>query len=434
MRASQEARSPVSSLFIEYHGSVTSRQTYLLACIIFVVFLGFSLARLDGYAHDETAAHFPNALNFYTNGLAATFNSQYSAANTPLPYIIVALAAKLTSPTLIVARVVTCVTSFLVFLVVVRLLEITGTARFLGFGVLFYPYLFLNSFVFYAVNYGLLFALLALMFILHTPRNASYVHDLIAGLFLALAVLCQQFYLVIPLAVLISRLVHTADEQEGMRRLSIRRAILSTALLSAPMIVPFLLFIAWGGLTHPNFREQAIGCYPSPVVASLTVTGFYFLPFLFQSFRTVTRTRFLSALVVSVLLVLAFRPDFADKYGPGAFAGVVHHLIALSGRMHEVVPVLLTIGLTLSGILVLMGAWSRLSLRREYFLFASCLLLTLAYSFFTFIGERHLLGFMVFLFLLVLPWVRKPLDRLYPAGMAVIGIGYFFWWLYFKWA
>ncbi len=427
----QRDRRHLLSLF---HGSVTSRQTYLLAGVIFVVFLGLSLARLNGYAHDETAAHFPNALNFYTNGLGAMFNAQYSAANTPLPYVIVALAAKLTSPTLIVARIITCATSFLVFLVVVRLLEITGTARFLAFGVLFYPYLFLNSFVFYAVNYGLLFALPAVMFIFHTPRNGSYVHDLIAGLFLALAVLCQQFYLVIPLAVLVSRLVHTGDEQDETRRPSVRRVILSTSLLSAPMIVPSLLFIAWGGLTHPNFREQAIGCHPSTVVAILTVTGFYFFPFLFQSFRNVTRRRLLAALAVSVLLVLLFRPDFTDKYGPGAFAGVVHHLIALSGRMHEVVPVLLTIGSTLSGSLVLMEAWSRLSLRREYFLFASCLLLTAAYSFFTYIGERHLLAFMVFLFLLVLPWLRRPLDRLYPAAMAVIGIGYFFWWVYFKWA
>ena len=423
-----------SFLVFEYYCSVTSRQTYVVAGIVFLCFLAFSLTRLGGFALDETLAHFPNALNFYGNGIDAIFNSHYSAANTPLPYVIVALAAKVAGPSLLVARIVTCVISFLAFLVVVRLLKLADAPQYLSFVVLFYPYVFLNSFVFYTVNYGLLFVLLSLLFLYRADNQVSIGRDLVAGLFLALAVLCQQFYLVVLVAVLLTRFVAARVKGNTATPYMAKKEIASSALFALPMVLPGMLFIAWGGLAHPNFQSNAIGFYPSTIVATLSVTGFYFAPLLVQAIRDLTRQMVLVALGVSTVLSIAFRPNFSDKYGPGMFAGIAHHVIALTDYFHSSVPVLLTIVLTTCGILVLVVVWNDLKRQWEYFLYTSCLLLAVAYACYSYIGERNLLGYIVFLFLLVVPRLRKPLQWIYPAAMAAFGITYFVWWLFYKWA
>lgn len=412
---------------------MSTGKAYLIGGIVFVLFLAISLTRLGVFALDETGSHFPNALNFYNHGLDAVFNPEYSAANTPLPYLIVSLVARIAGPTLVVARVVTAVVSFLAFLVVVRLLVRDGTPPYLAFVVLFYPYLFLNSFLFYAVNYGLLFFLLGMLSLRRTDTQPSYARDFAAGCFLALAVLCQQFYLGIPVAVVFSRFLAARIRGEKGLPFPDRQTLISTAFLVVPLIVPIMLFFAWGGLTHPNFRQHAVGIYPSTITATFTVTGFYFAPFLLQEFRNLKRSMTVIALGISIILALAWTPVFTDRYGPGEFAGVVHHLIALAGRIHPFVPMLLTILLTFSGILVLILVWKGPKREWEYQFYASCILLAIAYACYTYIGERHLLGFLVILFLLVLPRMRKPWQWIYPIIMALFGIGYFVWWFFFKW-
>ena len=171
-------------------GNINSRQVQWLAFVLFALFFLLSLTKVGSFTLDETLFHYPNMINFYQNGLAATFNSQYSAANTPLPYIIVASLAKLVSPSLVLARIVTGVLSFFTLLLAMRLLNRQGTNPYSIFVLLFYPYFFVNSFVFYAVNYGLFFALLGLLALdneqtqtldnVHTEKG--YGRDFLAGI------------------------------------------------------------------------------------------------------------------------------------------------------------------------------------------------------------------------------------------------------------
>src|SRR5262249_2083677 len=155
--------------------------------------------RAGSFTLDETVFHYPNAINFYENGFDAIFNARYSAANTPLPYMIVAAIAKITGPGLVVARVVTAVFSFCAFVIAVRLLKKHGADSHSYFVLLFYPYFFNHCFVFYVANYGLFFALLALL-VLDTNEQ-GYLTSFVVGILLSLAVLCQQFYLVVPPAI-----------------------------------------------------------------------------------------------------------------------------------------------------------------------------------------------------------------------------------------
>lgn len=412
---------------------MTPRQTVIGGTIVFLTFLGLSLARLGDFALDETGSHYPAMLSYFNGGIQSVFSPTYSTANTPLPYLLTGTVARIAGPSLALARTVTCIVSFLAFLVVLRLLALDDAPPYLSFVVLFYPYIFLNSFLLYAGNYGLLFTLLALVTLRSSEQRPSYPRDLLAGILMALAVLCQQFYLVIPLALLLSRFAAAYSQGRTPGAALNRKMIISASLLIGPLIVPALLFLAWGGLAHPNYQERWLGIYPSTAVAVLTVTGFYGAPILFQERRRLRRGVVALALIVSAVLTVAFKPAFTDRYEPGAFAGMTHHIIDLTARIHPFIPFLLTLGLTMSGVLVVITLWKTLSRPWHHFLYASCMLLAVAYSFVTYIGERHLLGYIVFLFLLMIPHLRRPLLWAYPMGMAALGIAYYFWWFFFKW-
>ncbi len=411
---------------------MTSRQIYIISAALFISFFTIALLKMGVFAQDETGFHYPNLLNFYENGFDAIFNSQYSAANTPLPYIIVGFIAKIFSPTLLVARIVTAIISFFAFLITIKLLELYGSPGYLSFVILFYPYFFVNSFVFYVVNYGLFFVLLSLLLMHYAESRKSYVFDFLAGISLALAVLCQQFYLMIPAAIVITRIYIIFRQKNDSIPALLKKTVFSSLLFLVPLIVPFILFFKWGGLTHPNFRSHSLSFYPSTLVAILFVTGLYFIPYLIQSLKELTASKTLTSLFLSILMVLLFKPVFSDIPGPGIFTGITHHLIAITGHIHPFVSTLVMIALTFCGILVLFELFTQLNLQREYILFVSCVLLAVSYSTNTLIGEKHLLAFMIFLFLLLLPRIRKPMQILYLVSVSLLGIIYFIYWNFFK--
>ncbi|MGA9120207.1 MAG: hypothetical protein WB699_12655 [Bacteroidota bacterium] len=411
---------------------MTPKVTYSIAAAVFVVFFLVALLTLGKYTCDETIFHFPNVINFYENGIDAMFNAHYSAANTPLPYMIVALAAKIFSPTLLLARIITCIISFCSFLAAMKLLELSDAPLHLSFVFLFFPYFFVNAFVFYVVNFGLFFALLALIVVHKTLGRNSYGSDFLAGILFSLAVLCQQFYLVVPAAVIIARVLYALRGRMHVSSPEFKTMALSGIVMLVPMILPLLLFLRWGGLTHPDFRFHSIGFYPPTIVGILFVTGFYFAPFLLQSYKALTRGKVILALTLSVVLVFFFKPTFSNHQGPGLFTGITHHLIIAAGKIHPAFSVVMMIGLTCSGILVLVELITQLSSEWDSGIFIACALFAIAYTFNTLIGEKHLLPYTVFLFFLILPRIRKPVALFYPVAMAVLGMSYFVYWFFIK--
>ncbi len=374
-------------------------------------------------------------LNFYENGLAATFNSRYSAANTPIPYIIVAAVAKLSAPTLLVARIVTGVISLFTFFVAMKLLKAFGTSKYCYLVLLFFPYFFVNSFIFYAINYGLFFAVLALWVFYRSDNKLSFGTNLLTGVFLSLAVLAQQFYLMLPVAMMIPRFFNLFSQKTVQKSLTFGKMVLANVFLVLPLAVPFLIFLNWGGLTHPNFSQHSLSFYPSTIVAILFVTGFYCSPYVLQVIRQVSKWEFLISTGLAIILVLLFKPTFGgDFQGPGMFTGLTFRLISVAGKIHPVLTTVLMAALTTSGILIFIRSFRSLSSEFEYVLFTACLLLGLAYACNTEIGERHLLPLLMILFLLILPRMRKPFTVIFPAFVAFLGIGYFFYWNFMKFA
>jgi len=413
-------------------GNINRRQVQWLAFILFSFFFLLSLTKVGSFTLDETLFHYPNVINYYQNGLGATFNSEYSAANTPLPYIIVAGLAKLVSPSLVLARIVTGIFSFFTLLVAMRILNRHGANPYSIFVLLFYPYFFVNSFVFYAVNYGLFFALLGLLTLDREQEESSYGRDLLAGICLSLAVLCQQFYLVVPAAIAFARTILILYQKRRPILPALVQTTVGNIFLLLPLIAPALIFIRWKGLTHPNFHVHSLAFIPSTVTAILFVIGFYFIPYLIQSYKSITGRNVCLALAGAILLVVLFRPVFSDFQGPGLFTGLTYHLMMLSGKISPLITTLSMIGLTFCGILIFIVLCRSLSSTWDYTLFIICIFLAAAYAVNTQIGERHLLALIIFLFLLVLPRIRTSVAGWYPWAMAILGMGYFFYWTFFK--
>ncbi|MEO5593841.1 MAG: hypothetical protein ABIR15_13145 [Chitinophagaceae bacterium] len=400
----------------------------IFAFIVFGAFLFISLIKSHSYAMDETVFHYPNVLNFYKNGLAATFNKEYSAANTPLPYIIVAAVSKLFTPGIALARIVTAFFSFLTFLLGMRILARLNVAPLYSLILLFYPYFFLNSFVFYVINFGLFFCLAALLLLNNTEKN--YWNDLGAGVSLTLAILCQQFYLMLLAAVLLVRFLQYIKEREIAG--SLQRFIASSFLLGLPALVPLAVFYGWGGLVHPNFNVHKLSFFPTALTGILMVTGFYFAPFAVQSIKKSDKWQLAGALLGGAVLAIGFRPAYNDFNGPGIFNGIVFHIIEIVSKKMALAGTAMMIFLCGMGLLVFYKLAATKKNIFDAILFTGCVLLAAAYTMNAIIGERHLLPLFFLLFFLILPRLKLGTVRAYLPFMFAFGVGYYFYWLFIK--
>jgi hypothetical protein len=400
---------------------------------IFIVFFVLSLRKAGVIADsDEALFHFPNVMNFYENGWAALFNEKYSAANTPLPYILVAAAGKCFGTGLWLARIMTALFSFGAFYFALRIIELSEKPAYYALVIFFYPYFFNNSFVFYVINYGLFFTLWAFYLLKKRASQPSYATDLLTGILLTLAVLCQQFYLIIPFAIILYRFTHELKNGSLSTKTSGRRFLVSSSLLCLPMVLPVALFLQWGGLTHPNFHAHSLSFYPSTLVAILFVTGFYLFLYAWQQYKQFRVLHYAVAAIVAGVGVWWFRPVFSDLQGPGLFTGIAFRVITLTGKLAAFLPAIAMFMLCFTGILVVIALWRRSLSHWEKMTGIALFLLALGYASNTQIGERHLLGWMILLFLLILPGFKKPFITGQIGWMALVGIGYFFYWNFFK--
>lgn len=402
----------------------------LLGFGVFAAFFLLSLTKLGSFTQDESEYHFPTLLNFAQNGWAAMLNDRYAAANTPLPYLIVALFAKVAGSSLLLARLVTAVVSFVAFLLAKTLLDRRGASPFAVAALLFFPYFFVHSFVFYAVNFGVLFLLAGLLVLQRSPLGMG--GNLLAGAFFSAAVLCQQFYLVVPLAVLLHRLMERLTSPAPLQLGSITGEIGSGALLLLPLVVPFALFAAWGGITHVNFRVHSVMFSPTNITAILFVIGFYFFPYLLQVRREIPVGQWLVAFVASVVAVTWFRPGYSDIQGPGLFTGLVLHLVEIVRSYQPLAAAGLLTMLVMSGLLAVWTLARSLRDSWERLLLVIASVLTTPYWMSSQMGERHLLGMMVVLLILVLPKFDEVPARWYSALVGAMGVSYFCYWIFIK--
>ena len=173
------------------------------------------------------------------------------------------------------------------------------------------PYLLFSSFVYYMYSWGVLFALVGLYFYLVRRLKPA------ADIFLALAVLSQQWMVVIVAAVIIHEGIQVLERKLSLAQWGIGIARKAVILLPAAAI-----FISWRGLTHPSFSSH--GLHPSFEHLNIVLVnlGFMFFLVVLAHFRHFLKTRYIPLLFLFPLLYLSI-PAYSSYNGINNINGFI---------------------------------------------------------------------------------------------------------------
>jgi hypothetical protein len=289
---------------------------------ILIALLCLTAAIITPSFADEAAYHFPLARDI-SLAKALDANSRYPSAYPPLPYLIGKLALKLHS-SLITLRIL----NFFVFLGAVMLFyllagRVCNDPEILTLLFFLNPYLLKASFIYLMYNWGLLFALAGLYLYFYPEARWG----LAAHLFLAAAVLSQQWMLVVVLALMLHELTLYGENKIGS--LSLLKGISMKILCLAPAIY---LFARWHGLVHPDLNSHALQPTFEHFNAVLANLGLVLFFLVLCYFRTLLSLRSLPLLFLLPLLWLAI-PMHASTHGPFQVTGVVSQFSTQLGRL-----------------------------------------------------------------------------------------------------
>jgi len=284
----------------------------IMGCICLFCFISIFIA--PSYM-DEQNYHYPLAQN---NSLNKIINpdSDYSSAYTPLPYLVANLVLKI-SGSLAALRIL----NYVVFLCAVwffYLLAKKLTKDHLVLTLLFFlnPYLLKASYMFLLYNWGLLFLLIALNMYFSEGKARPWLGDL----FLLLAVLSQQWMLVVVLALLLYQLDLYLKKQIAINLLV--KSFIGKFIVFLPVL---LLFYSWRGLTHPNFVSHSLHPTFEHLNAVLANIGLIMLFVVLANFKNLLKISNVLLLFPLPLFWLAI-PKHSMGHGPREITGIVSQL------------------------------------------------------------------------------------------------------------
>lgn len=400
---------------------IVVRQKLNVLLIIFA-FLAFSIFVYISLTHkslkiDEKNHHLPTLEYIYENGLCAGILGQgYQSANTPLPYIITLLPSQILQidHNFQYARFINIIISILFFLLLYHYMDCHIECILPLSLIFFYPYLLKTTFVYYQAIFGLLFLILYLIFI----RKDSLFSWFLSGLFLSAAILSQQFYLIlIPTSLfLFFKRIPIVD-------FSTVQAI-KLIIHFIPLTSPILLFIFWGGLTHPNYDHHAIAFSPTNITSIITILGFTFLPiFVFKLSDIVNNKRIFYFLAVAFLLSIFLTPTWANGAGPGKISGLTFHGLEIISNYSLTTKYLLQVILIISGLEILFQLFKL----NNKTLLVMAIFFLIGFSFNVVLSERHLLPLIILVFLSLLQKQSNKLLSFWLPYQATLGCIYFYY-------
>jgi len=238
-----------------------------------------------------------------------------ASSSTPLAFIIISILCKIIPPTIYFYRMLSvavslgCVVVFCKILKELKVYEYT-----LALLLIFNPYFYRLSFTFYVGLWGMLFGLLAVLFIF---RNKSVLNVFLSGLFLTAAVLTQQFYLFLVPAIASVFLIKNKYD------LSFRNIFPFSLAFIAPQISYIALFLYWKGLTSLEFQlVHPILLKPQNLIFFFILTGFYFGWILLLNFKF--NKKYLFSLVFLPFFFL-FLPGYNEELTGKNITGLIMH-------------------------------------------------------------------------------------------------------------
>lgn len=269
---------------------------------------------------DELNYHYPLARNITIKTIIDP-GSNYSSAYMPLPYLIGKILLRIFD-SLIALRIL----NFIVFMLAIFFFDkiarsITKEHEQLTLLAFLNPYLLFSSFVFYMYSWGVLFALVGLYFYLVRRSKPA------ADIFLALAVLCQQWMLVVVVAVIIYEGTQALERKLSLASWGI--GIVRKALFLMPAAA---IFLSWQGLTHPGFSSH--GLHPSFEHLNIVLVnlGFMFGLVVLAHFKSFLKTRYLPLFFLLPILYLSI-PAYSSYNGINQISGFIANFADKAGTM-----------------------------------------------------------------------------------------------------
>jgi len=287
---------------------------------------------------------------------------------------------------------------------------------------LFYPYFIKTSFAFYLALYGVFFVLLSIYLV--TKETEQRI--LGAGFSSAAGILSQQFIVAFIPAYFLFMIINNRSKNDYA-------GLIKHILFLVPLIIPLILFILWGGLTHPSWRFHDPNIDMTHVTASLVIIGGAFLIFTVDKIKSLHVIPAMIIFLASIILVLLFSPNFGDRGWYGQVTGYTYNFITKLKSISYFLSTLFQIALCFSGLFIFYKLASDIVDSSEKLLYISSIFFIVVYFFDIVYAERHLLPLITLLFLLTIPRIQtKWLLKIWIVFQVIFGSYYFYYWLFIQ--
>ncbi len=252
------------------------------------------------------------------------------------------------------------------------------------------PYLLRSSFVYYMFNYGLLFATIGIYFYFFSNNKHKII---LAHLFWGLAVLCQQWMLIIIFSIFLLEF-NLFLKRELEKKLFIKGVIYKLFFL----LPSFILFSFWQGLTHPNFQFHKLDPSFNHLTGTLANYGIVGIFILLFNFKKYFKVQYLPLIYFLPIIYLTI-PSHSEHLGFDVITGVASQLSIQLQKYFSMPYKINMFFLAAIGMMVLIAVISKNSNNFSFFLKNVILGFLIAFSSSTALGAVHI--FVSFPFLLL---------------------------------
>ncbi|MBK9282728.1 MAG: hypothetical protein IPM51_00200 [Sphingobacteriaceae bacterium] len=393
----------------------------LLILLLLSTFIAIFLTPCWG---DEKYYHYPNVANISVSNIIDR-NSSYSSAYTPLPYVLGSILYEI-NDSIYLLRILNYLILLILIIYFYKIsLGLRNDPLVLVLLLVSNPYLLRNSFVYYSGNYGLLFAVIGIYFYFFSIKKSKII---VAHIFWGLSILCQQWMLIIIFSIFLHELNQLIKNK--LDYAFFLRGILYKSLSLLPAII---LFLFWGGLTHPNFQQHKLTpsfIHLTGVLANYGLIGTFIVMFNLKKFL---KSQYL--LLLFFLPIIYFSvPAHSEIQGTNVITGVASQLCTQLQKYLQFPYEISMFLLAAAGMMLVVVIISKANDNFSSFLQYTILGFLVAFSSSTVLGATHIFISVPFIFLIFNSELRekKLLENLVLTFFYLVSLFYIFYFSLYK--
>ncbi|MFH0736783.1 MAG: hypothetical protein V1773_18280 [bacterium] len=389
---------------------------YLLIPLILLLLFCFVSIFITPVWGDEVVYHYPNALNISFFNIIES-NSTYSSAYTPLPYVLGGVVCKINN-SIVTLRIL----NYFIFLLLIYYLykiavQLNYNPWLFVLLIISNPYLLRSSFAYYMFNYGLLFSIICIYYYFFSKTKYKLI---ISHLFLGLAVLSQQWMLIIGFALFVNELT------QYFKKILNKKQLINVVLYKLIFLFPAsLLFYCWGGLTHPHFQMHGLQPTFEHLNAVLANFGFVGIFIVIYKIKDILNYKYIP--LIFILPIVWFTiPIHSQVHGPGISTGVASQL-SMQIQKYLFIPYQASMALLIvAGIILFVFILSKSESNFTCFIKYTILGFIVAFMSSVLLGASHIFISVPFLLIIFFPELNenKALGKIVFTQLYLIALFY----------